>query len=221
MTYIQLINKIVQRLRNYGVLTDLSEDYTGLVGSFVNQAKEEIEDEGPWQALRTEVTVTTVASTATASVGGTNERSYVHYDPDGCAQVFETTSGFRGRMNVITPEQMRTLRASDQNPTNAHPSYVSFAKTNAGLTATFYPTPNGVYTYTVVAVIPQAELTAVATVITIPARPVWMLALAYALKERGEELGSDYETVRGEAAKALRDAKLTDYEGESRTFYAD
>ena len=58
MTYLELVNAVLRRLRvsETGFVSD--NDYTKLMGDFVNQAKREVEDAYPrWSALETELSV--------------------------------------------------------------------------------------------------------------------------------------------------------------------
>jgi hypothetical protein len=220
-TYIQLINKVETRLRQTNS-SSLSDPGASLIGHFVNQAKEEIEDIGPWKALRTECTFTTVAGTETATTGTTtNERSYVHCEK-GQYQVFETTSNaLRRVIKVVDLDVLRSLHETDTSQGQQRPDYVAFAKTSSGLVAHFYPLPDAVYTFKAVVVIPQAELAITSTAITIPATPVWMLAAAYAAIERGEELSGEPNSLMEQARRAIDRAVLTDFGAEENSFYVD
>lgn len=222
MTYLQLINKVLVRLRQTTVAS-LAEAGATLNGHFVNQAKEEIEDMGPWISLRAEGLITTVANTATASIttATTNERSYVYNDDLG-PQIFETTTnGVRRRMTLVDREVLRAMKEQDTTQTAARPQYIAFDKSASGMTAHFYPTPDAVYTFKVVVVTPQAELTVASTALTIPSKPVWMLAAAYAAIERGEELSGEPNGLMAQARIAIDATVLHDFGSEEHTFYVD
>lgn len=63
MTYLQIINAVLRRLRETEV-TDVDEtDYSKLIGEYVNSVKKEVEAAWDWNALRTTLTLNTVAST--------------------------------------------------------------------------------------------------------------------------------------------------------------
>jgi hypothetical protein len=218
MTYLELINRVLTRLR-LDTAADLSESYTLLVGQFVNQAKEEIEAEGPWKALRSEVTVTTAAATDTYTITGTNERSYVLRGADDDLEIFETTTGSHTQVEVIDWEDMRQLKKLEPSVTSGRPTYVAFDKTSTGLRLQFYPTPDSIRTYAVTCVIPQAELSVASTSMSIPGRPVWMLAAFYAAQERGAELSG--ELTEAKARDAVQAAILNDFGLDTRGFYPD
>lgn len=222
MTFIQLINKILVRLRQ-DTISSLSDSGATLAGHFVNQAKEEIEDIGPWKALRSLVTIATVQGTEEYLITGTNERSYPLQEC-GQIEVFETTTNsLRRQLQVIPYEALVTLHESDPSQQQALAEYVAFNKTATGLYARFYPIPESVRNYKVRVVIPQAELTVVSTVLTIPSRPVWLLAAAYMVQERGEELSGEPGQLMSQARVAIDNAMLTDFGGgvEESSFYVD
>lgn len=223
MTYLELINKVLVRLRQ-ATVASLSDPGAALVGHFVNQAKEEIEDIGPWKALRAEGLITTVAGTSTSTITGitTTERSYIHSEK-GCPQVFETTSAsLRRRIQVIDYDTMTGLHEDNTSPTTqGRPEYVAFNKTASGLIPRFFPIPDAVYTFKPVVVNPQAVLAVTSTALTIPSRPVWMLAVAYYAQERGEELSGEPGGLMAQARIAIDNAMLADFGGEEQTFYVD
>lgn len=218
MTYVELINKVLQRLR-LDTVTDLGDAYTLLVGQFVNQAKEEIEDEGPWKALRSAVVVTTAASTSTYTIAGTTDRSYLLHGADDGPQAYETTAGAKQQIQIIDWESMRQLVNLDPVTTLGRPVYAAINKTTTGLTVRFYPTPDSIRTFEFTCVIPQAEFSVTTDALSIPARPVWMLATFYAAQERGAELSG--ELGEAKAREAIQKAILNDYGSDSRGFYPD
>ena len=62
MTYLQLVNSVLRRLRENEVSTVSETSYSRLVGEFVNDAKRSVEDSYDWTALRTTLTVSTIDS---------------------------------------------------------------------------------------------------------------------------------------------------------------
>lgn len=222
MTFLQLINKVLVRLRQ-DAITSLSDSGATLAAHFVNQAKEEIEDIGPWKALRSLVSVPTVQGTEEYLITGSNERSYPLQEC-GQIEVFETTSNsVRRQLQVVPYEALAALHEKDTSQTQGVAEYVAFNKTATGLYIRFYPIPESVRTYKVRVVIPQAELAAVSTALTIPSRPVWLLAAAYMVQERGEELSGEPGQLMAQARIAIDNAMLTDFGGgvEEFSFYVD
>jgi hypothetical protein len=220
VTYLELINKVLNRLRQ-DTIASLSDNGATIVGHFVNQAKEEIEDMGPWKALRSAQTVSASAGTASYAMGSTNERSYVLRDPRGVPQIYETTSGSKGLIDLIDWEEMRRLHNLDESVVTGQPIYAAIDRSASGLTIKFYPTPASSRTYSVVCVVPQAALAAVDTALTIPSRPVWMYAAALYALERGEEGSGEPGSLMMQARAVINDAVLTDFGADNQTFYAD
>ena len=59
MTYLNLVNNVLRRLREEEVASVQSNTYSKMVGDFVNDAKRIVEDSWDWSALRTTLTITT------------------------------------------------------------------------------------------------------------------------------------------------------------------
>src|SRR5210317_608364 len=59
MTYLNLVNNVLRRLREDEVTSVSSNTYSKMAGDFVNDAKKLVEDAWDWSALRTTLTVTT------------------------------------------------------------------------------------------------------------------------------------------------------------------
>ena len=68
MTYLELVNDVLVRLRESTVTTVGETTYSSLIGKFVNDAKRQIEDSFNWNVLSTTVTITTVANTSSYSI---------------------------------------------------------------------------------------------------------------------------------------------------------
>jgi hypothetical protein len=222
MTYLQLINRVLTRLREKSVLgVTSSTKYTELIGQMVNEAKYDVEDAGPWYALRTTVTGSMTASVATVDLtASTNERSYLLRDSHtGGPQAWITTAQKLNSLAVITQTQMNQMRTlTDQPETEQQPVYVSFTTSASGVTAEFYPKPDQAYTYKFVFVVPQADLEAKTDVLTIPAEPVWREALVRAIEERGDEFSGDINGYRGRSEAALNRAIMSDFGKDPITF---
>ena len=62
MTYLQLVNSVLRRLREDEVTTVAQNSYSKLIGEFVNDAKRIVEDSWDWSSLRTTLTVQTSAN---------------------------------------------------------------------------------------------------------------------------------------------------------------
>jgi hypothetical protein len=76
-TYLQVVNKVLVRLREATVATVTETSYSTLVGSIVNKVKTEIEDAWQWHALRDTYDVTCVIGTSTYVLTGSGPDAVV------------------------------------------------------------------------------------------------------------------------------------------------
>ena len=82
MTYIELVNSVLRRLRESEVTTvqgtGNSNSYARLIGDFVNEAKSQVEVAWDWSALRSTLTLTTTADVFNYELNGSqnNFRCY-------------------------------------------------------------------------------------------------------------------------------------------------
>ena len=181
MTYLQLINSVLIRLRETQVSTNNETSYSTLIGLFVNDAKRQIEDAFSWNVLGTTVTITTVAATYVYSMTGAGQKFQVQ-------DAINTTSNI-GLQNISFVEMNRYQNLVPT--TNGLPQYYSFDGVDASgdTKVVLYPRPDGVYNVPFSVTVPQAELAADATSVLVPDFLVVQNAYARALVERGEDGG--------------------------------
>ncbi len=209
-TALQLVNKALIELRE-AVVTDFSATYTILALQKLNQAKREVEDAHPWDALRTVITFPTVSGTETYNVGTggvgtggtTNERSYLVKDERGREMVYDVSS--KTQLQLVGVEYHRSLSQLAQM-TNAAPGPFSVIRAATGSTFRFYPKPNGIYSISSTWVIPSPDFTTTTDTLLIPAAPVYLLAAAYLAAERGDGMGEASANLKNAADRALSDA---------------
>ena len=198
MTYLEIVNNILRRLRERTVSTVNETAYSTLIGVLVNDAKEEIENSWNWSALRTTLTATTVSGTFNYELNSTENRFKV-------LDVVNDTSNFF--MTYRTGSDFNNWFLN-QNPAYGAPRYYSFngISDDGDTLVDLYPIPNGTYELRFNVVMPQAELTEDSTSILIPVKPVQMLAYAKAVEERGEDGGASANSAYATAARVLNDA---------------
>ena len=63
MTYLELVNDVLVRLRETAVSTVSETSYSALIGKFVNDAKRQIEDAFAWNVLGRTITLSTTSGT--------------------------------------------------------------------------------------------------------------------------------------------------------------
>lgn len=199
-TYRQALNRVLEKLGEDTVLdavSTLTEDYHILVGSFLNDVKEEIEDAHNWRALRQFINVTITADTSSATITGANERSRVvrifQAEAGGSVPlVFDTTSA--SDVAPLTEIDLAELIYRDTVDPDGRGDPVYFAVDNSSgdvLTLYVWPRPSSQRTIKVGLIVPQDILSTsdLATTIKIPIRPLLTGVTWYCLEERGEELG--------------------------------
>jgi len=70
MTYLDIVNNILRRLRERSISTVNETSYSALIGVLVNDAKEKVENAWQWSALRSTLSATTVAGTFNYELNG-------------------------------------------------------------------------------------------------------------------------------------------------------
>jgi hypothetical protein len=181
MTYLELINDVLVRLRETTVSTTTETTYSTLIGKFVNDAKRQIEDAFSWNALGQTITVTTTASTASYSLTGAGQKFQV-------MDVINTTSNV-GLTNISFVDMNRKLNFTPL--VNSIPTEFAFDGVDASYDTkvNLYPIPDGAYTIKFALTVPQATLSSSSTVVLVSDVLVAQNAYARALVERGEDGG--------------------------------
>jgi len=181
MTYLELVNDVLVRLREPVVTTFNETTYSTLIGKFVNDAKRQIEDAFAWNVLGQTITLSTTSSTYSYSLTGSGQKFQVQ-------DVINATSNV-GMKNIDFVSMNRYQNFS--TPINGIPSNYAFdgVDNNGDTKVTLYPRPDGVYSIPFSLTVPQATLSADATVVKVPDVLVAQNAYARALVERGEDGG--------------------------------
>jgi hypothetical protein len=198
MTYLELVNDVLVRLREAAVSTVSETSYSTLIGKFVNDAKRQIEDAFAWNVLGTTITVTTTASTASYSLTGAGQKFQV-------MDVINTTSNV-GLTNISFVDMNRKLNFTPL--ANQIPTEFAFDGVDGSYNTkvNLYPIPDGVYTIKFALTVPQATLASDATVVSVPDVLVVQNAYSRALVERGEDGG-----LSSSEAYLLYKSMLSDY----------
>jgi hypothetical protein len=199
MTYLQLINNVLIRLRETQVASNNETAYSSLIGLFVNDAKRQIEDAFSWNVLGQTVNITTTGGTYIYSMTGAGQKFQV-------MDALNTTSNV-GLQNISFVEMNRFQNLV---PTvTGVPEYYAFDGVDASgdTKVVIYPRPDGVYSLPFALTVPQAPLTADGTSVLVPDYLVVQNAYARALVERGEDGGLNsseaYQLYRGMLADQI------------------
>jgi hypothetical protein len=206
MTYLQLINAVLRRLRETEVSAYDQSDYSKLIGSFINETKREVEDAWNWIQLRSTIQVVMAGDSTTyryALTGAGNRYRILQVIND--SQDWELCR---------TPYTVMNRWFTEQNPQIDSPTnYDINGNTDGDPNVDFYPIPNVADTINFNLVLPQADLSSDTDTLTVPSWPVILGAYAKALSERGEDGGRSYAEVYNDYNKALSDAIAIDTMG--------
>jgi hypothetical protein len=198
MTYLELVNDVLIRLREPSVTTVTANDYSTLIGKFVNDAKRQVEDAYAWNVLGTTITLSTTAGTYSYALTGSGQKFQV-------LDVLNVTSNVAMRnIDFVTMNRYQNF----STPVNGIPTYYAFDGVNGSYDTkvTIYPRPDGVYSIPFSLAVPQATLSSDSTVVLVPDVLVSQNAYARALVERGEDGG-----LSSSEAYALYKSMLSDY----------
>ena len=202
MTYLNLMNSVLRRLREEETTSVTSTTYIKMVGDFINDAKTLVGQAADWSALRETITISTAASDNTYSLTGGGDNIKVMSmlnDTQNCFMEYQTKDWFN--------EQLYISSAAEGTP-----RYFTYngLDSNGDTQILVGPTPDGVYSIRVDTVKRQADLSANTDELLIPAQPVIHLAVALLARERGETGGTstaEYFTI---ANQYLADAIAID-----------
>jgi hypothetical protein len=199
MTYLQLINDVLVRLRETQVSSSNETAYSTLIGRFVNDAKRQIEDAFSWNVLGQTVTITTTPGTYVYSLTGSGQKFQV-------MDALNTTANV-GLQNISFVQMNRFQNLVPA--ISGIPEYYSFdgVDGNGDTKVVLYARPDNVYTIPFALTIPQAPLTSDNTLVLVSDALVVQNAYARALVERGEDGGLNsseaYNLYRGMLADQI------------------
>lgn len=188
MNYLEIVNSVLNRLRENEVSSINETPYSKLIGNLVNVVKREVEDKWDWSALRTTLTANTTTSLFNYVLVGSTTRIKV-------LDMFNDTD------NIIM--QQRSTKWFDRqflltNPENGSPYYYNFngVDSNGDTQVDFYPIPDGLYNIRINCIIPQEKLVNPTDRPLVPADVLVEGVLARAISERGEDGGYQEQELR-------------------------
>jgi hypothetical protein len=199
MTYLELVNDVLVRLRESTVSTVGETTYSSLIGKFVNDAKRQIEDSYNWNVLGQTITVSTTSGTSSYALTGAGQKFRI-------AEALNTTN-YIVLSNIAVSDMNRNLNFG--TPVQGVPTEYCFSGVDGSgdTKVDLFPIPNGVYTLKFDLTIPQANLSADGTSVKVLDYLVTQSAYARALIERGEDGGTNsseaYALFRGMLSDAI------------------
>jgi len=209
MTYRELINEVLIRLREDTILTDWSgnindsttvTEYQKVVGAMINDSKRTIENFHDWLVLRETVNISTVNGTKNYNLSSGQE-----------LKIIDSINNATGTQLTQVSRSYLNKQKYPTDPTG-EPLYYGFngADSSNNLKIDLSPVPITAETISFDIVKAQGELTASTTVIKVPQKPVVLGAWARAISERGEDGGTQTTIVAEEAMQALKQAIMLD-----------
>lgn len=181
LSYLDIVNKVLVRLRERPVATVNATPYSRMVGDTVNAVKTEVEQAFRWQALRDSWQVTTTTGVSSYALDGAGPRA-------------QYLSGYNvtdhAELRLMSNEEanfyMVQMEASDSSPNR----YIPNGTNDVGdAKVDIYPVPDGPYLLQFNLYAPQGELTDDGDYMVVPYRPVIEGAVARLMAERGEDGG--------------------------------
>jgi len=197
-SYLDLVNKVLLRLRKTQVATVADTAYSLMIGEFVKQATEEVEKAWNWNALRTTIQVTTAAADFSYTLPNAGS-SYTIMD------VFEDTTDTILKKSPNYAVMNHWLLSN--NVVSNIPTYwdINGVDASGDPVVNFYPVPNGVYSVNFNMVI-RTNFTSDTVKTPIGDLPIVLRATMHAIEERGDDGGLSLTYLQDQYTKALGDA---------------
>jgi len=198
MTYLEVVNNVLRRIREDEVSSVNETIYSKMVGDFVNDAYRLIKDSWKWSSLRQTIPIVTVAGTASYALTGSD------YSVEVLSVVSED-SFLEYRPQIWFTEKY------NQPIVSGKPTYYTFDGETAGVPQVkLYPQPDGVYNLDFQVIIRADELTAGGNPILVPPLPLIHMSVALLSRERGETGGPSAAELYSLADRFLSDAIALD-----------
>ena len=202
MTYLNIVNNVLRRLREDEVTSVQDSTYSKMAGDFVNDAKRIVEDSWDWSALRTTLTITTTADVFNYVLTGSQNRIKALNVINDTANLFMEykTATFFDEAYLIS------------EPRRSAPTYYTYngVDSSGDTQIDIYPTPDKEYTIRFNCVKRTADLSEDDDQLTVPSMPVVHLAIALLARERGETGGTSAPEYFNIANQYLSDAIALD-----------
>jgi hypothetical protein len=193
LTFLQIVNRVLERLRESSVAAYNSTEYSTLIAGLVNQVKAELEERFPWQAMRDTWSVTATPGNA----------SYALTDAGMNAEImsaWNTTTGLKlTQASNAEFDKLFFGLGSGQTPQTG--DVTKYCR--AGLDANYdikvdvHPVPVSTNVLKFQVYKPQDDLAADATVPLCPQNVLIEETIARAMAERGDD-GAQQPQMPGE-----------------------
>ncbi len=209
MTFRELINEVLIRLREDTIATDWSgnindsstvTDYQKVIGSLINDSKRNIESYHDWLVLRETKDITTVSGTRNYSLDSGQEIKII--------DVIDQAQGTH--LVQVSRQYINSTKYPTSNSGDSLYYAFNGADSSNNLKVDLEPVPNAVKTISFDLVKYQDELKTASTILKVPEKPVILGAWARAIAERGEDGGTQTSIVAQETSESLNQAIMLD-----------
>lgn len=214
MTYLQLVNNILTRMRENTVSNVGETPYASLIGTLINDAKYEVEHAWDWSGLRTTIEVQVIAGTTNYTIANSSStfKPLVVINKTDNKEMTQISDVEMTKKLTLTPVQTGT-------PTEY--AYNGLDSATDDTKVDFYPIPDATNYIDFTGIARTPAMTTNLEVLSIPVQPVLLLAWAKAIEERGEDGGMASSMAYAYAQRALADAVSMDVsKHESETVWA-
>ncbi len=211
MTYLELVNQVMRRVREAQVSTVDQTEYSSLIASFINDARAQVQDAWEWSTLRTPVNINLVVGQYNYPTS-LNEGSVLMHEPEcGKPLAWDITSPNPSQLFERSLDYVEDQFYTDTtHPDIAIPTFFAVDNSASSPSIRLYEKPAEVRSWRFVFKQPQEDLEDDTDILLIPWRPVVLLAANWALNEKGEEIGTPGSVAEQRYLTALSDAIAID-----------
>lgn len=185
-TWLQLTNAVLKRLRKPTVANTSNNTYTQLIASFVNLAKDEVEEAHEWRDLRDTYTLTAVPGTTLYTFTGAGPQAKI-------LDMWNTTKAWEMRASNYREMNQRFFGVTTVQSGSPTDWLAAGLNASNDIQVDIWPSPSATNTIKANLYVPQKTLTNDATVVYAPNWVIIEGAVAFALLERG---GQDDPTAQ-------------------------
>lgn len=183
LTFLQIVNRVLSRMRESTVSTYNETDYSTMVGHMVNQVKAEIEAAWYWHALRDTYSVAATNPNASYALTGTSSKAVI-------LEGWNRTYG--SLMKKSSNRRFNELFFGTPSGTAVQTGAIdkwlqSGLDSNYDVIVEVYPVPDVAQTLAFNVYVPQAELSDGSTICRIPQNVLIEEVIARLMHERGDE----------------------------------
>jgi len=197
MTYKELVNHVLRRMREDEVSNVNDTTYSQMVGDYVNDAMRIVQDAWDWADIRQTKTITTSNGTDTYAITGASTDAKIFHIMDDTSNTVlrQVDKGWMDRQKYLV------------GSSNGQPTHYVYTTTDASgdIQIQLYPTPDAAYSLKINGAFRTDELTSNDDTVPVPWQPVMHYTIALLTRERGETGGQSTQEFFSIADRVLAD----------------